>query len=88
MPTVNHITAKGYLLLKKRANGVSSNCTNGMSSVAHNKDSVHQHGGGKWDRYYFYITKDDGHLKQYKDQTASTFKDIYICIRIMLLTLL
>ncbi|EPB86732.1 hypothetical protein HMPREF1544_06518 [Mucor circinelloides 1006PhL] len=42
-----------------------------MSSVAHNKDSVHQHGGGKWDRYYFYITKDDGHLKQYKDQTAN-----------------
>ncbi|CAO0793127.1 unnamed protein product [Mucor circinelloides] len=71
MPTVNHITAKGYLLLKKRANGVSSNCTNGMSSVAHNKDSVHQHGGGKWDRYYFYITKDDGHLKQYKDQTTT-----------------
>lgn len=86
MPTVNHITAKGYLLLKKKGNGVSSNCTNGMSSAAHSKDSVNQHGAGKWDRYYFYITKDDGHLKQYKDQTASALYDIYT--HTLLLTLL
>lgn len=87
MPTVNHITAKGYLLLKKKGNGVSSSCTNGMSGAAHNKDSVSQHGGGKWDRYYFYITKDDGHLKQYKDQTVIHLW-VYIHTRILLLTLL
>ena len=67
IPTVNHITAKGYLLLKKKPNGVSSNCTNGINN---NKDSINQN-GGKWDRYYFYIAKDDGHLKQYKDQAVS-----------------
>ncbi|CEP11505.1 hypothetical protein [Parasitella parasitica] len=68
IPTVNHITAKGYLLLKKKPNGVGSNCTNGINT--HSKDSVSQH-GGKWDRYYFYITKEDGHLKQYKDQATT-----------------
>ncbi|KAG2198112.1 hypothetical protein INT46_000888 [Mucor plumbeus] len=67
IPTVNHITAKGYLLLKKKSNGVSSNCTNGINN---NKDSVNQN-SGKWDRYYFYITRDDGHLKQYKDQATT-----------------
>jgi hypothetical protein len=58
------LAAKGYLLTKKKSS-VNSNCTNGM-----NKDPMLNH-GGKWERYYFYISKDDGHLKQYKDPAVS-----------------
>lgn len=40
------MSAKGYLLTKKKSAGVNSNCTNGINS---NKDANHNK-EGKWER--------------------------------------
>lgn len=39
------MSAKGYLLTKKKVAGINSNCTNGIN----NKDP-HHHKEGKWER--------------------------------------
>ncbi|KAI9469011.1 MAG: hypothetical protein EXX96DRAFT_612687 [Benjaminiella poitrasii] len=66
----NQLTIKGYLFLKNSAAYNTSSINSGINNLAIGKDGS-SHSTGKWERYYFYITKEDGYLRQYKDPTIT-----------------
>ncbi|KAI8372129.1 hypothetical protein BD560DRAFT_103036 [Blakeslea trispora] len=66
----SQVTTRGYLFAKQKYPGNASIYPNGNS-----KNNMHAN-GNKWERYYFFIAKEDGCLKQYIDASVVQVVDL------------